>query len=237
MQSLNHVRAMANIKIVTGGGVATVPAEVEIGEISAGSSVSSSASSSADDSMSFGIDDGGVQDRLKEGESDCEDDSVEDSVGAPVVPAVGTAVAVTSEIFSDVIETRLTGLVIHGAILSSLFLLPFLGNIPVPVISGIFLYLGKKMMKGNLFLERLGNIIIEKRLLPATNIFNTLPAPTVLKYLTVQSLMLLLIWVMKQNKNFSLFFPSCIAFLMIVRSVVMPNFFSPTELQLLDPEM
>ena len=243
MQSLNHVRAMANIKTVTGTGVGVVTvavaAEVEIGEMSAGPSSPSSASSSssADDSMSFGIDDGGVQDMLKEGDSDCEDDSVEDSVGASAVPSVGTAVAATSEIFSDVIETRLTGLVIHGAILSSLFLLPFLGNIPVPVISGIFLYLGKKMMKGNLFLERLGNIIIEKRLLPSTNIFNTLPAPTVLKYLAVQSLMLLLIWVMKQNKNFSLFFPSCIAFLMIVRSVVMPNFFSATELQLLDPEM
>ena len=235
VQSLNHVRAMANIKSVTGSAVATVAAGIEIAETSVGSSISSS--SNADDMTSFCIDDGGREDRDKEGESDCEDDSTNEPVGTAVVTTVGTTVAVTSEIFTDVIEPRLTGLVIHGAILSSLFLLPFLGNIPVPVISGIFLYLGKKMMKGNLFLERLGNIIIEKRLLPATNIFNTLPAPTVLKYLSVQSLMLLLIWVMKQNKNFSLFFPSCIAFLMIVRSVVMPNFFTPTELQLLDPEM
>ena len=153
------------------------------------------------------------------------------------VEKVSTSRMVVSEEFADVIETRLTGFVIHAAILFSLFLLPFLGNIPIPVISGIFLYLGKKMMKGNLFLERLGNIIIEKRLLPKTNIFNQLPTPTVLKYLCVQFLMLALIWVMKQNKNFSLFFPSCIGFLMIVRSYVMPNFFSPTELQLLDPEM
>ena len=142
-----------------------------------------------------------------------------------------------SDVFSDVIETRLTGFVIHASILFSLLLLPFLGNIPIPVISGIFLYLGKKMMKGNLFLERLGCIIIEKKLLPSNNVFNLLPSLTVIKYLTIQSFMLLLIWVMKQNRNFSLFFPSCIAFLMIVRTYVMPNFFSKNELLLLDPAM
>ena len=142
-----------------------------------------------------------------------------------------------NDVFSDVIETRLTGFVIHASILFSLLLLPFLGNIPIPVISGIFLYLGKKMMKGNLFLERLGCTIIEKKLLPSTNVFNLLPTLTVMKYLTIQSFMLLLIWVMKQNKNFSLFFPSCIAFLMIVRTYVMPKFFSKTDLMLLDPAM
>jgi HCO3- transporter family len=232
---------MANVKSVTGIPVTTVAARIEIGGTKLELSASLSSTSNSDTITSFSIDDGGVEDREKEGEveGDCESegDGSAEPVGAPVAAVVTAPVGVTSEIFSDVIETRLTGFVIHGAILSSLFLLPFLGNIPVPVISGIFLYLGKKMMKGNLFLERLGNIIIEKRLLPATNIFNTLPAPTVLKYLTVQSLMLLLIWVMKQNKNFSLFFPSCIAFLMIVRSVVMPNFFSAAELNLLDPEM
>jgi hypothetical protein len=242
VQSLNHVRSMANVKSVTGIPAAAIAAGIEIGGTKVELSASLSSTSHSDTITSFSIDDGGVEDREKEGEveGDCESegDGSAEPAGAPVVAAVvATPVGVTSEIFSDVIETRLTGFVIHGAILSSLFLLPFLGNIPVPVISGIFLYLGKKMMKGNLFLERLGNIIIEKRLLPATNIFNTLPAPTVLKYLTVQSLMLLLIWVMKQNKNFSLFFPSCIAFLMIVRSVVMPNFFSAAELHLLDPEM
>ena len=231
---------MANVKSATGIPAATVAAGIEIGGTKLELSASLSSTSNSDTITSFSLDDGGVEDREKEGEveGDCESESeTAEPLEAPVAAVVAAPVGVTSEIFSDVIETRLTGFVIHGAILSSLFLLPFLGNIPVPVISGIFLYLGKKMMKGNLFLERLGNIIIEKRLLPATNIFNTLPAPTVLKYLTVQSLMLLLIWVMKQNKNFSLFFPSCIAFLMIVRSVVMPNFFSASELHLLDPEM
>ena len=252
VQSLNHVRSMANVRLVSVEEEKEVEKEVisiDVGEGRDGSVQAVADSTSVD-----------VSEREREGEEKrgggsgnggfeseeglavaTVDVKVDVEVEAKVAHvAVGTGSRtriVVSEEFADVIETRLTGFVIHAAILFSLFLLPFLGNIPIPVISGIFLYLGKKMMKGNLFLERLGNIIIEKRLLPKSNIFNQLPTPTVLKYLCVQFLMLALIWVMKQNKNFSLFFPSCIGFLMIVRSYVMPNFFSLTELQLLDPEM
>jgi HCO3- transporter family len=62
------------------------------------------------------------------------------------------------ETIDNITETRLTGFVIHGAILGSLLLLPLLAHIPVPVISGIFLYLGRKMMLGNLFLDRIGQV-------------------------------------------------------------------------------
>ena len=45
----------------------------------------------------------------------------------------------------SVVETRLSGLVLHSMILSSVLLLPFLQYIPMPVIYGIFLYLGRKV--------------------------------------------------------------------------------------------
>ena len=227
VQSLNHVRSMANVKMV--GGVSVVPEVVEVVVIVV---------PKAD--LLPGIEEDLEVEVEKEPQTDqidCDSEGAAEVPVEPVMKGVQGGTGITSEVFSDVIETRLTGFIIHASILSSLLLLPSLGNIPIPVISGIFLYLGKKMMKGNLFLERLGNIIIEKPLLPKNNIFNLLPTATVLKYLLIQSLMLMLIWVMKQNKNFSLFFPSCIAFLMIVRSYVMPNFFSKTELELLDPEM
>jgi HCO3- transporter family len=231
VQSLNHVRSMANVKTVSGvSAVAQVVEEVVV--------VVVVELPRAD--LLPGSDEEGEVEVEKEPQTDqidCDSEGPSEVQAEPVAKGVQGGTSVTSEVFSDVIETRLTGFIIHASILSSLLLLPSLGNIPIPVISGIFLYLGKKMMKGNLFLERLGNIIIEKPLLPKNNIFNLLPTATVLKYLLIQSLMLMLIWVMKQNKNFSLFFPSCIAFLMIVRSYVMPNFFSKTELELLDPEM
>lgn len=70
---------------------------------------------------------------------------------------------------SSVIETRLSGLVLHSMILSSLALLPVLKRIPMPVISGVFLYLGRKVMSGNSFLQRLKVILQDSASLPASS--------------------------------------------------------------------
>eukprot|EP00549_Striatella_unipunctata_P002892 CAMPEP_0118719538 /NCGR_PEP_ID=MMETSP0800-20121206/29550_1 /TAXON_ID=210618 ORGANISM="Striatella unipunctata, Strain CCMP2910" /NCGR_SAMPLE_ID=MMETSP0800 /ASSEMBLY_ACC=CAM_ASM_000638 /LENGTH=106 /DNA_ID=CAMNT_0006626957 /DNA_START=227 /DNA_END=543 /DNA_ORIENTATION=+ len=56
---------------------------------------------------------------------------------------------------TGVIETRLTGLLTHALILGTLWLLPLLGYLPIPVVSGIFLFLGRKLMSGNSFLVRI----------------------------------------------------------------------------------
>ena len=71
------------------------------------------------------------------------------------------------EVFENVIETRVTGFTIHAAILGSLLLLPALSHVPIPVISGLFLYLGGKIMKGNMYLERMFQLITKRELLPA----------------------------------------------------------------------
>lgn len=103
------------------------------------------------------------------------------------------------EVFTNTTETRLTGLSIHALVLSSLLLLPLLANIPMCVISGIFLFLGRKCMKGNLFLDRIMEIISEKSLLCNTSAFNQLPRKTVLKYLGIQGAALGVIWTLKQR--------------------------------------
>lgn len=139
------------------------------------------------------------------------------------------------EIITKTLETRLSGLAIHACIFLSLLLLPLVAKIPQPVVSGIFLYIGQKMMVGNIFLERLGNIFEEKKLLPVSNIFNILPKAKVLKFVSIQFLMLCLIWLMKQSKKFALMFPSCIAVLMLIRIKILPSFFSKEELRQLDP--
>eukprot|EP01038_Epipyxis_sp_PR26KG_P011681 gene11681-15642_t len=71
------------------------------------------------------------------------------------------------QIPTTILETRVTGFVIHLLILSSLLTLPLLKMIPIPVISGIFLYLGRKLMKTNLYFIRLSELFIEKKLLPS----------------------------------------------------------------------
>jgi hypothetical protein len=141
------------------------------------------------------------------------------------------------ERISNIIETRVSGFAIHAAILSSLLLLPLLAHIPMPVISGIFLYLGRRLMKGNLFLDRIQESVVEKSLLPATNCYNRLPKETIYRYISVQSAMLALIWGLKQNPLLSMFFPACIILLMMTRTYVLPKFFSDDEMKVLDPAM
>lgn len=142
-----------------------------------------------------------------------------------------------SERLSNIVETRLTGFVIHAAILGSLFLLPLLSYVPMPVISGIFLYLGRKLMKGNLYFDRMAQLFQEQRLLSVGSAHRLLSRGTVAKFLAIQSGMLYLIWALKQSQKAALLFPSCIALLMALRLYALPRLFTRKELAVLDPVM
>jgi len=141
------------------------------------------------------------------------------------------------DVYKNMIETRLTGFLIHAAILSSLCLLPLLSCIPIPVISGIFLYLGRKLMKGNLLFDRFGQMFVERNLLPANNVYRKLPRITVAKFIGIQGSMLGLIWTLKSSSKLALLFPSCIAVLGFIRGFLLPKLFSNDELAVLDPPL
>lgn len=137
--------------------------------------------------------------------------------------------------YVDIMESRVTGFTIHAMILSSLLLLPLLSFIPIPVISGIFLYLGLKIMKGNLFFERLGDIMLEESRFKAMPPYRNLNRGTLGRYLATQAIALAVIWLLKSNKKYSIFFPACIGVLAFMRRYVLPRFFAYSELKLLDP--
>jgi hypothetical protein len=63
----------------------------------------------------------------------------------------------------EVTETRLTGFVIHAMIAGTLCLLPLLRFVPIPVVSGVFLFLGRKLMSGNSFLQRVRDSFAEAK--------------------------------------------------------------------------
>lgn len=137
--------------------------------------------------------------------------------------------------YVDVMETRVTGFAIHAMILSSLLLLPLLSFIPLPVISGIFLYLGLKIMKSNQFFERLGDILLDDSKYESMPAYQRVNKSTLARYLLSQALALAFIWWLKSNKQFSILFPACIAVLAVARRTVLPRFFSYSELKELDP--
>ena len=139
----------------------------------------------------------------------------------------------------NVTETRLSGLLTHCGILCSVLLLPWLGKIPMPVISGIFLFLGRKIMMGNILFDRIGYLFCQKDKLPPKEsiLFSSLKTKTVAKYVFIQSLVLGLIWYLKQSSSLSLFFPSCIGFLIFTRTFILPKLFTFKELELLDGKL
>ena len=53
-----------------------------------------------------------------------------------------------------VLETRLSGFTIHALVLATLPFASSLRVVPIAVVNGVFLYLGKKVMTGNQFLLR-----------------------------------------------------------------------------------
>lgn len=141
----------------------------------------------------------------------------------------------------DIVENRMSGFITHTLVLSSVLLLPILSQIPMAVVSGVFLYSGSKMMLGNQFLERLGyllgsmtDISKTKTTVQQTNIFRKVMPGTVAKYVSIQLTMLSLIWILKSTPSLSIFFPACIAMLMITRVFILPSFFSDRDLQYLD---
>ena len=136
----------------------------------------------------------------------------------------------------DVTETRLTGFLVHAMIAGSLLLLPLVRLIPIPVVSGVFLFLGRKLMKGNSFLQRIRDTFVEKKRLLEDNPIRMLGRKRTALFTVIQSLCLMGLWAFKQNPSTAIFFPSAIGMLMVIRIFVLPKIFDEEELvELGDP--
>lgn len=136
----------------------------------------------------------------------------------------------------DVTETRLTGFLVHALIAGSLLLLPLVRLIPIPVVSGVFLFLGRKLMKGNSFLQRMRDTFVEKKRLLEDNPIRMLGRKRTALFTGIQMLCLMGLWGFKENPSTAIFFPSAIGMLMVTRIFILPKIFNEEELvELGDP--
>ena len=142
------------------------------------------------------------------------------------------------ETVDSVIETRVTGFGVHAAILASALFLPQLSCVPLPVVAGVFLYLGRKVMSGNQFILRCKQIFLDERELSVTTDGEKeqviLGRPAVVRFTALQCLCLAALWALKLSPATALVFPSLIGVLMLVRAKLIPTFFSSREIMLLD---
>ena len=147
--------------------------------------------------------------------------------------------ALTSQTFDEesgemkiekVCETRTTGFAIHAMLAATIFLLPLLTFLPIPVVSGVFLYLGRKLMTGNSFLARIKDSCAEASRLPKDHPITVLGRNKMNVFTVIQVLCLGGLWTFKQNSSTSIFFPGVIGLLMAIRAWALPRYFSEEEL-------
>lgn len=131
-------------------------------------------------------------------------------------------------------ETRLTGLMIHLLMAGSLLLVPWLKMIPLPVLYGLFLFMGVVSIYGNQFFERLSLWWMDPSLYPATHYIRQVPIRRIHLFTLVQVVMLSLLWIVKES-NWGILFPLFIAFLVPVR-LLMPKVMPVKDVLALDME-
>ncbi|KAL3918895.1 MAG: hypothetical protein SGPRY_005830 [Prymnesium sp.] len=132
-----------------------------------------------------------------------------------------------------VVETRLSGFLVHAMVLSTLSFVSRLRVVPVAVVHGVFFYLGKK------FLERLRALAVP---LP-TNLDTdsesersilVLGRPSVAMFTGLQLACLATLWALKLTPGLGMIFPAAIGVLMCIRAQLLPRLFTRRLLATID---
>ncbi|MGY8770528.1 MAG: PTS sugar transporter subunit IIA [Pirellulales bacterium] len=132
-------------------------------------------------------------------------------------------------------ENRVTGFAIHLLLGCSLLLLPFLKEIPMAVLYGLFLFMGVVSMSGNQFFERLSLWLKDPALYPATHYIRRVPRWTIHCFTLLQLACLAILWMVKSSSSIGILFPVFIALLVPVRMLA-SKIFSEEHLEALDAE-
>lgn len=138
------------------------------------------------------------------------------------------------EVITGTVETRLTGLLVHGAVGASLLLLSFLQLVPMAVLFGLFLYMGVASMKGNDLFARLKLWITDKEKYPSDYYLKIVPHKKVHLFTLIQAISLTVLWIVKTS-TLAILFPMFIAILVPIR-ILMNRFFDKEHLYMLDSE-
>jgi hypothetical protein len=131
-----------------------------------------------------------------------------------------------------VVENRVSALIIHLAIAASLLLLPYVQLIPMPVLFGLFIYMGLVSLQSNAFFIRLLSLFVPSLLKYALAGDRKASKSGRKGFTLVQGGCFLVLWTVKSSV-IGILFPIFIALCVPVR-MVLSRFFNNTDLDLLD---
>ncbi|XP_062873798.1 solute carrier family 4 member 4a isoform X1 [Trichomycterus rosablanca] len=134
--------------------------------------------------------------------------------------------------FLGVREQRLTGVCVFLLTGISVFMSPILKFIPMPVLYGVFLYMGVASLNGVQFMDRLKLLLMPAKHQPDLIYLRHVPLRKVHLFTFVQVMCLALLWVLKSTVA-AIIFPVMILALVAVRKA-MDYVFSQHDLSFLD---
>ncbi|KPM04625.1 electroneutral sodium bicarbonate exchanger-like protein [Sarcoptes scabiei] len=138
--------------------------------------------------------------------------------------------------FLGVLEQRVTNIMIFLLVGLSVFFTPILKHIPMPVLFGVFLYMGTSSLKGSQFFERILILFMPQKYQPDYVFLRHVPTWKVHAFTFIQILCFALLWAVKSYKKISIMFPLMLLVIVIVRKLL-DFFFTRSELKILDDIM
>ncbi|GAB6031309.1 hypothetical protein CHUAL_009105 [Chamberlinius hualienensis] len=138
--------------------------------------------------------------------------------------------------FLGVREQRVTHLLIFILIGCSVLLTPVLQVIPMPVLYGVFLYMGASSLQGLQFIQRILIVFMPAKYQPDYMFLRQVPLKRVHLFTLIQLLCLVSLWLVKSYKTTSIAFPLMLVVLIAVRKLL-DFVFTRRELKVLDDEL
>ncbi|VDD89631.1 unnamed protein product [Enterobius vermicularis] len=136
--------------------------------------------------------------------------------------------------FLGVKEQRLTAVIAHILIGLSVFLTPIIKLVPLPVLIGVFLYMGVVSMLGLQFVQRIAMLFMPIKYQPDYPWVRTVRMKRVHLFTFVQILSIVGLFAVKYAKKISMMFPLMLVFMVILRMFLLEKLFTHQELQSLD---
>lgn len=133
-------------------------------------------------------------------------------------------------------EQRVTALAVGILSGLSVFMTKILKVIPMPVLYGVFLYMGVAALKGMQFIDRIALIFMPKKYQPDHMYLRHVPIKRVHLFTFLQIICLGVLWVVKMVKSISILFPVMVLGTCIVRKLF-DYIFQQRELKWLDDLM
>ena len=138
--------------------------------------------------------------------------------------------------FESVLQTRLTGIIVHAMILGTCFALPILRLIPVPVLYGVFLYMGVTSLSTNQFWCRFTMLFMQPSKYPKEPFTEHVSKSQMHKYTVIQLFLFVLLYVVQVIQAIAIIFPIIIKVCIPIRMYILPKYFTEVELLMLDGE-